>query len=176
MRFVAFLRGINVGGRIVKKEVLKETLDTLGLRNATTYRQSGNIIFDADTTDSEKLRLAIQEKLKLKLGFETAVFIRSIPQLQKIFSHRTIKGQNEDSSSLLVTMLLVAQKQVPLSFPTIIPNSTAQIMKMEGNEIYSITHGGGEGALPNSYIESKLKTKATTRNMNVIGDILEKYS
>ena len=49
------------------------------------------------------------------------------------------------------------------------------IISAEGMEVFSVTHGGGEGALPNSFIESKLKLKATTRNMNIIKEIVEKF-
>ena len=38
-----------------------------------------------------------------------------------------------------------------------------------------MTHGGGEGGLPNPFLESKLKLKATTRNMNIIAEIVEKF-
>ena len=40
---------------------------------------------------------------------------------------------------------------------------------------FSVTHGGGEGGMPNPYLESKLKVKATTRNMNIIRGIIENY-
>jgi len=39
-----------------------------------------------------------------------------------------------------------------------------------------VTHGGGEGALPNPFLESKLNVKATTRNFNIIREIVQKYS
>jgi hypothetical protein len=42
-------------------------------------------------------------------------------------------------------------------------------------EVFSVTHGGGEGALPNPFLEVKLKVKATTRNLNTIREILEKH-
>jgi uncharacterized protein with HEPN domain len=38
-----------------------------------------------------------------------------------------------------------------------------------------VTYGGGEGAFPNPFVESKLKAKAATRKINVIGEIVEKY-
>jgi len=37
-RFVAFLRGINVGGRTVVKEQLKEAFTSLGFQNVSTYK------------------------------------------------------------------------------------------------------------------------------------------
>ena len=67
------------------------------------------------------------------------------------------------------------QPNFPCSYPLTIPKSTAQIISAKGTEVFSVTHGGGEGALPNPFIESKLKLKATTRNMNIIREIVEKY-
>ena len=59
--------------------------------------------------------------------------------------------------------------------PYTIPKSTAEIIAVKDREVYSVTHGGGEGALPNPFLESKLKTKTTTRNVNVIQELLERY-
>ena len=50
-RFVAFLRGINVGGRVVVKETLKEVFTSLGYQNIVTYKQSGNVIFETDAAN-----------------------------------------------------------------------------------------------------------------------------
>ena len=38
-----------------------------------------------------------------------------------------------------------------------------------------MTYGGGEGAFPNPFVESKLKAKAAIRKINVIAKIVEKY-
>jgi len=50
-RFVAFLRGINVGGRSVVKEQLKESFTSLGFQNISTFKQSGNVIFESDKSN-----------------------------------------------------------------------------------------------------------------------------
>jgi len=49
------------------------------------------------------------------------------------------------------------------------------IISEKGKEVFSVTYGGGEGAFPNPFVESKLKAKAATRKINVIGEIVEKY-
>ena len=74
-----------------------------------------------------------------------------------------------------MTFLAVAPAKFPVELPTTIPKSTAQVISAKGTEVFSVTHGGGEGALPNPFMESKLKVKATTRNMNVIREIVEKF-
>jgi uncharacterized protein (DUF1697 family) len=176
LRFVAFLRGINVGGHIVKKEKLQETFISLDFRHVSTYKQSGNIIFETDEINVEDIKKKIEDKLRNMLGYEVAVFVRTIPQLKTIISLEPFKGQDKEGTSFLLTMLQSAPPTVPLRLPLTIPKSTARIISANGTEVYSETHGGGEGALPNPFIESKLKAKATTRNINIIREIVEKYS
>jgi len=79
----------------------------------------------------------------------------------------------KEGDSYLVTMLPAG---VHTLLPMTIPKSTAEIISSSGSEAFSLTHGGGEGASPNPFLESKLKVKATTRNLNIIKEIVEKYS
>jgi len=58
---VAFLRGINVGGHIVKKERLQGVFEALGFRDVMTFKQSGNVIFETEAKDMEKVRARIEE-------------------------------------------------------------------------------------------------------------------
>jgi uncharacterized protein (DUF1697 family) len=175
-RFLVFLRGINVGGRSVKKEKLQEVFTSLGFLNVSTFRQSGNIIFETNETNIEDFKGKIEDKLHGTLGYDVVIFVRTIQQLKNIVNLNPFKGQDTQGTSFLVTLLSNAPSKFPLKLPLTIPKSTAKIISADGTEVFSVTHGGGEGALPNPFIESKLKVKATTRNMNVIREILEKYS
>jgi uncharacterized protein (DUF1697 family) len=51
MKYVAFLRGVNVGGRVIKMADLKDCLKAAGFGNVTTYLQSGNVVFESDKTE-----------------------------------------------------------------------------------------------------------------------------
>jgi uncharacterized protein (DUF1697 family) len=175
-RFIVFLRGINVGGHVVVKEKLKETFISLGFQNVSTYKQSGNIVFEGDSSDPKEVADKIENKLHTILGYEVVVFVRTFPQLKNIIELDPFKGQISGGSSFLVTLLPTALHQFPLQLPLTIPKSTAQIILSKDTEVFSVTHGGGEGALPNLFLESKLKMKATTRNLNTIRKIVEKYT
>jgi uncharacterized protein (DUF1697 family) len=174
--YAAFLRGINVGGRVVKKETLKEAFTSLGYQNVVTYKQSGNVIFETDITNPQEITTKIREILRSSLGYEVALFVRTIPQLKTIINLDSFKGQEKEGNSFLVTFLSIQPTSLPLQLPLTIPKSTAQVISAKGTEIFSVTHGGGEGALPNPFLESKLKMKATTRNLNIIREIVEKYT
>ena len=173
--FVAFLRGINVGGRTVKKEVLQEVFASLGLQNVSTYKQSGNVVFETNAPNIEGLLKKIEARLRAILGYEVPVLLRSIEQLKGIVELDVFKGQNQEGLSFLVTFLPVRITPFPEQLPLTIPKSTAQVISATDTEVFSVTHGGGEGALPNPFIESKLKVKATTRNLNIIREIVEKF-
>jgi uncharacterized protein (DUF1697 family) len=174
--FVAFLRGINVGGHIVVKEKLKEVFTLLGFQNVSTHKQSGNVTFKTDMANPQEIKAKIEEGLRRTLDFEVAVFVRTIPQLKSIIDLDQFKGQDKQGASFLVTFLAIDPPSFPLQLPLTIPKSTAKVLSMKDTEVFSVTHGGGEGALPNPFLESKLKVKATTRNMNIIREIVEKYA
>ena len=77
-RYVAFLRGINVGGRNVKKADFIAPFEAAGFTGVETFIASGNVI--ASTVSRAKpaaLESALEHQLKMALGFDTATFLRS---------------------------------------------------------------------------------------------------
>jgi hypothetical protein len=94
------------------------------------------------------------------LGYDVAVFIRTIPELKNIVDQNPFKGQGKERNSFLVTMLPSSPSKFPLRLPLIIPKSTTEIISAQGAEVFSATHGGREGALPNPFLKSKLKGKS----------------
>jgi uncharacterized protein (DUF1697 family) len=174
-RFVVFLRGINVGGRTIVKTQLQEAFSTLGYRNVSTFKQSGNVIFDADQTPQE-IAPQTENRLQQLLGYPVTALVRTVPQLKAILEQAPFKGQNAEGASFWVTFLEKAPAPFPLQLPATIPNTAAQIISAHGSEVFSVTHGGGEGGKPNPFLEARLKLKATTRSINVVKQIVQKYS
>ena len=55
-RYAALLRGINVSGKnILSMKALKELFVDLGMKDVTTYIQSGNVVFDSENDDSSDI-------------------------------------------------------------------------------------------------------------------------
>jgi len=175
-RFIVFLRGINVGGHIATKATLQEAFESLGFHNVSTFKQSGNIIFDANSSHPETIKKQIETKLKETLSFQATVFVRTIPQLKKLLELDPFRGHEEEEADFQVTFLEATPKQFPVTLPVRIPKSTADVISYCGSEVFSVTRGHGDGGMPNPFLESKLKTKATTRNWNVITDIIKNHS
>lgn len=148
-QFVVFLRGINVGDRTVVKETLRQAFASLGFENVSTYKQSGNVIFDANVADTKAIKARVEAKLRDVLGYDMAAFVYTIPQLKQIIESEPFKGLDKQGASFQVTFLASAPAKFPLPLPLTIPKSTAQIISSKGTVVFSVTHGGGEGGMPN---------------------------
>jgi uncharacterized protein (DUF1697 family) len=85
VRYLALLRGINVGGRnIVKMPDLRACFDRLGLNNVTTYIQSGNVLFDCKLKNPVTLSVVIEEALAAEVSCTPAVVVVPEEQLERV--------------------------------------------------------------------------------------------
>jgi uncharacterized protein (DUF1697 family) len=84
MRYVAFLRAINVGGHTVRMEALRALFKSMGAENAQTFIASGNVIFDVRAGTPARLERKLERGLADGLGYPVATFLRTLPELQKI--------------------------------------------------------------------------------------------
>jgi uncharacterized protein (DUF1697 family) len=76
MVYVAFLRGINVGGKaIVSMAAIKKALVDLGLSHVRTYINSGNVIFSTRASDTQKLATRIEKALGERTGMAIKVLV-----------------------------------------------------------------------------------------------------
>jgi uncharacterized protein (DUF1697 family) len=76
MRYVALLRGINVGGRtLVKMADLKNCLENLGFDGVSTYLASGNVLFESDEGDATRLATAIEAAIEQRFELPVKVVV-----------------------------------------------------------------------------------------------------
>lgn len=84
-RYVALLRGINVGGNnLIKMPELQTAFETSGFEEVGTYIQSGNVIFTAPTSRAADLTGRIEEMLVSTFDLPISVVLRSRGQMRRI--------------------------------------------------------------------------------------------
>jgi uncharacterized protein (DUF1697 family) len=84
-RYVAFLRGVNVGGStVIKMADLKQLFESLGLKNVQTYIQSGNVIFETSEGDATSPEKQIEARLETAFGYRIRLFVRTWREAQAI--------------------------------------------------------------------------------------------
>ncbi len=85
MTYVAFLRGVNVGGKsIVSMAAIKEALVALGLSDVRTYINSGNVIFSTRASDVQRLTGRIEKALEQHTGMAIKVLLTDHKTLKKM--------------------------------------------------------------------------------------------
>lgn len=84
-RYIALLRGINVGGNnIIKMSDLTKCFESMGFEAVKTYIQSGNIGFDTHRNDTEKLCAEIEHQLSIQFNYASRAVLLLQCDIQKI--------------------------------------------------------------------------------------------
>jgi uncharacterized protein (DUF1697 family) len=83
VRYVAFLRGVNVGGRTIKMAELRACVEALGFEQVTTVTQAGNLLFDA-TGSTAAVRRTLEDGLKEAFGYPAIALVMTPAKVAKI--------------------------------------------------------------------------------------------
>jgi len=103
--YVALLRGVNVGGNILKMERLRELCAGLGAKNVRTYVQSGNVVFEA-AGNAGKWEQSLERKLAGESRLPVSVMVRTAAEIAKVAAGNPfLKEKGIDTTRLAVTFL-----------------------------------------------------------------------
>jgi uncharacterized protein (DUF1697 family) len=170
IKYVAFLRAINVGGKnLIKMDELRKVFESLGFKNVTTHIQSGNVMFESSTTSENVLAKKIENMLHKNLSDDVLVFIRSFEQLNSIVENDPFKKLTFKVPTKFYVTFLKAELKQKLKLPYLSAKKDVEIVQIKKREIYCITPEiSGSHGYPNLFIEKEFRIKATTRNWNTI--------
>lgn len=114
MKFIALLRGINVGGNNkVSMAELKKSFEELGFENVQTYINSGNVIFDSKETDKAKLVSLCEAEIEQKFGFHVICSVIAAKELHDALRHAPEWwGKNNDKHNALFVIAPATAKEI----------------------------------------------------------------
>jgi uncharacterized protein (DUF1697 family) len=85
VRYVALLRGINVGGKsLIKMAVLKECVEAIGHGDVRTYIASGNVLFESKERSGAKLDAQLERAIEKTFDLPVRVVVRSGAEIQRV--------------------------------------------------------------------------------------------
>ena len=166
-RYIAFVRGINVGGVVLKMEDLRQILGYIGFSNVETYIQSGNALFDSKQGNKRKMEAEIAQEIKNKIDRGVVVIVKSVEELRRIAASHPLEALG-DPKNLYVTLL---------SHDPTGPDIETLMETMNEVDRHEVAHrvvysyygqGYGNSKRSNNFLEKILKVSATTRNWTVI--------
>lgn len=172
---ICMLRGVNVGGHNrIKMEDLRALCESLKLRDAQTYVQSGNVIFRTDEKDTAKLRKRIADAIEKKCGFRCEVITRTTAELKDAIARNPFaKRRGIEPNRLLVTFLAgdpgddAREKLRALE-------TTPEEVRIDGREMYiHYPNGMARPKVSAATLERILKVSGTGRNWNSVTKMLE---
>lgn len=171
--YVAFLRGINVGGgRIIKMEALREMLTDMGFKNVSTYIQSGNVVFDSSKKNGDKLAVEIEKQIEKTFGHDVPTMVRSAAEMDAIITHNPFGAPEKGVTNLYVCLLSeIPGKKQQKALKAL--ESEIDQFHINDRELYWFTNKSvGTSALPGNFVEKKLGVFATNRNWNTMEKML----
>lgn len=138
MRTIALLRGVNVGGHVVKMDRLRELFAELGLASVRTYIQSGNVFFDTEETDRVALTERIERHLRAALGYEVPVFLRTVAELETVVASDAFTHLPAGDDVRLCVMFLAEPLPSALAIPYRSPKGDVEVVRATESEAYVV--------------------------------------
>jgi uncharacterized protein (DUF1697 family) len=175
-RYVAFLRGMNLGNRRIKNEELRAEFEALGFEDVATFRASGNVIFAATRQSEDALRRTIERGLGDALGYEVPVFLRSCAEVAAIAAQKPFAGNLVEVSKGKLQVTLLPEKPPAAARKKVLALATDEDqLAIASRELFWLPGGGTiESELDLKAIDKALG-KGTQRTMGTIEQIAAKH-
>ncbi len=166
MRYVALLRGINVGGNnMIKMEKLRATFESLGFENVKSYINSGNLAFDTRKSEDAKLAAKIHDAIEKDFGFDISVMVRPVSEVEKLVKENPFEGQFENDKDLHLFFLNeeLSKEQKALLHEQANENEK---FAFSGRHIYCLLKISIlDSAVGKGFIDKKLKVATTAKQL-----------
>ncbi|OGU77648.1 MAG: hypothetical protein A2V93_09305 [Ignavibacteria bacterium RBG_16_34_14] len=172
-KYIAFLRAINVGSRVIKMDILRKIFESLKLKNVKTFIQSGNVIFETTEKDKNPLTKKIEMKLKESLGYEVQVMLRTEKELRAIVKNNPFKDEVLDENTRVYMAFLYKKPGNEIKNIVSSLNNKNESFNLKNMEVYCLVH---KDEKKSSYfsillLEKKLGIPLTTRNQTTVNKI-----
>lgn len=177
-RWIAFFRAVNVGGTgIVKMAALRDAFEALGYTEVATIGASGNVGFLSPARNSTRLAGSIAAGLKSKLDRDLQAVLRTVDEVRDIVARCPFEP-GDDTEKVFITLLPEAPAPDPMQV-ILAEAADAGTERMEASEREIFTLMKREripkARYSNAWLERKLKQTVTTRDINTLRRVVEKW-
>lgn len=175
-RYVAFLRAVNVGGRIVKMDELRRVFEAAGLDDVESFIASGNLVFSTRTTATAALETKLEGTLRKALGYEVPAFVRSTAEVAEAAAHRAFPDADVAAAGAHVVAFLRGPLDAGGRKGLATLQSPGDRFIARGREVYWLsTLRQGESKMTLVKFEKAVGQPATMRSMTSAGKLAAKH-
>ena len=164
-RFVALLRGINVGGKNkVPMAELRALCDEIGFSNVRTYIQSGNLLFVGAGTASEH-EARLEKAIQSRFGRPIPVIVRSGTKWPAIVASNPFEEAARDEPNRLMLCLSKAKPRPDAGQALQERAKDGERVRLTGEALWiHFPSGAGTSKLTPSWIDRMVGSPVTSRN------------
>ena len=174
--YIAFLRGINVGGKnIIKMAKLRQVFEAIGLYDVQTFIQSGNVLFKSDEAE-EFLRNKIEHEIESNFGFSVTVVLRTHKDLERIISNcpfsedEIAKAESfSETESLYVALLVHNPLKEKIEYLNTYASESDEYRIADRDVFLLLRHSIRKSKLANNL--QKLDVPVTVRNWKTLSKL-----
>lgn len=177
MRWVALLKGVNVGGnRKLPMADLRGFAEALGFADVRSLLASGNLVFDADETSAGKLEALLQREASERFGLATEFLLRDRKAIDAVIAANPFARQAKERPQHLLVHFFQKAAPAPAWLAAIrADNVGPETLAVVGRELFVDYAGGiGTSTLPPLMAKAKYRTLGgdtgvnTARNWNTV--------
>ena len=167
---VALLRAVNLGAHNkVAMQDLTSLLEELGMREARSLLQSGNLVFRSDVATTSALEQLLEEAAEERLGLKTDFFVRTSEEWATVIANNPFPDEAERDPSHLLVMLMKDAPDPAAAAALQDAIKGREVVRDVGRCAYVVYPDGiGRSRLTTALIERKLGTRVTGRNWNTV--------
>jgi uncharacterized protein (DUF1697 family) len=172
---ISLLRGINVGGHHkIKMDALRQLYESLGLRDAITYIQSGNVVFRTKERNQAVLAKRIEDGIEKQFGFRPRVMVRTIPELKDVIGGNPFAKRSGIEPRKLLVSFLAGDPTPEARDKALQMQTDSEELHLGAREFYIyFANGMARPKLSWVAVEKILKVPGTGRNWNTVTKLLE---
>jgi uncharacterized protein (DUF1697 family) len=170
-RWVALLRGINVGGhRLIKKDELQAIFEGCGFSAVRTVLASGNVVFSSPENDESALSERIQTALGDALGYQVDVMVRTVAYMNELVELDPFAEIGPGDGHNYVTFLTRKPDRAP-DLPIDARDQHFLALGLHDREFFAVTYKGLDGRYGDfgTFLVRQFgKQPVTTRNWKTV--------
>lgn len=169
-RYVALLRGVNVGGKnVLPMKDLAALCVAEGCSDVRTFIQSGNVVFSADPTAAESLPARLADAIERGFGFRSPVVLRTAEDLAAVPANNPFPDTDH------VHVVFLADRPDPAAVSALDPDrSPGDQFAVVGRDVYAwLPNGVGRSKLTNTWLDKQLSTVSTIRNWRTVLSLID---
>jgi uncharacterized protein (DUF1697 family) len=161
--FVGLIRAVNVGGVKLEMADLRALCGKLGFKNAKTYIQSGNVLFESSLAEA-KVKSKLEQALCAHLGKPCGALVRTQAELEGCLAKNPFGAQPPNRVICFFLDEKVARTAVSSA---VTPGG--EELKAVGREVF-VYYPDGQGR---SKAKLPFAKEGTGRNMNTVAKLAE---